>query len=248
MTTLAASALPLPLLRQGKVREVYAVDADRVLLVASDRVSAFDVIMHETVPWKGAVLTQVTAWWLRQLGDEVAHHLLASDGDAIVHAVPALADFRDMLVGRAMLCRRTDVFPVECVVRGYLSGSAWKEYHEHGTLAGETLPAGLTESDRFEPPVFSPATALFGACGLALGGRARSSGRLFGNGFGGLGAEGEHTGDDGGDRSRRRRGARATQPAGLLARPRHRGRAWDHHCGHQVRVRARPRWRDPPDR
>ena len=158
MTALASSALPLPLLRQGKVREVYAVDADRVLLVASDRVSAFDVVMHEAVPWKGAVLTQLTAWWLRQLGGDVAHHLLASDADAIVQAVPALADMRSSLDGRAMLCRRTDVFPVECVVRGYLSGSAWKEYRECGTLAGEALAPDLREADRFEPPVFSPAT------------------------------------------------------------------------------------------
>ena len=158
MTTLASSTLPLPLLRRGKVREVYAVDDDRVLLVASDRVSAFDVIMNETVPWKGAVLTQVTAWWLRQLDGEVAHHLLASDASAIVAAVPALAEHRSLLDGRAMLCRRTDVFPVECVIRGYLSGSAWKEYRERGTLAGERLAAGLVESGRFDPPVFSPAT------------------------------------------------------------------------------------------
>jgi len=158
MTMQAPSALPLPLLRRGKVREVYEVDAERVLLVASDRVSAFDVVMHDTVPCKGAVLTQVTAWWLRQLDGDVAHHMLASDANAIVEAVPALADLRGVLEGRAMLCRRTDVFPVECVVRGYLSGSAWKEYRAHGTLAGEALQAGLQESDRFDPPLFSPAT------------------------------------------------------------------------------------------
>jgi phosphoribosylaminoimidazole-succinocarboxamide synthase len=150
--------LPLPLLRRGKVREVYEVDADRLLLVASDRVSAFDVVMAERVPHKGAVLTQMTAWWLRQFGDLVPHHMLAADADAIVAQVPALASHRTTLAGRAMLCRRTDVFPIECVVRGYLSGSAWKEYREHGTLAGETLPAGMRESDRFDLPRFSPAT------------------------------------------------------------------------------------------
>ena len=153
-----AATLPLPLIRRGKVREVYAVDAARLLLVASDRVSAFDVVMNERVPYKGAVLTQITAWWLRQFGDLVPHHMLAADADAIVAQVPSLAPHRAALAGRAMLCRRTHVFPVECVVRGYLSGSAWKEYREHGTLAGEPLRAGLRESDRFDPPRFSPAT------------------------------------------------------------------------------------------
>lgn len=151
-------ALPLPLLRRGKVREVYEVDADRLLLVASDRVSAFDVIMNERVPYKGAVLTQLTAWWLGHLGALVPHHLLSADADEIISAVPALAAHRARLVGRAMLCRRTEVFPIECVVRGYLSGSAWKEYKATGTLAGEPMPAGLRESDRFDPPRFSPAT------------------------------------------------------------------------------------------
>jgi phosphoribosylaminoimidazole-succinocarboxamide synthase len=137
---------------------VYEVDADRLLLVATDRVSAFDVVMHEPVPHKGAVLTQLTAWWLRHLEGEVAHHMLAADADAILAEVPALAASRGALVGRAMLCRRATVFPVECVVRGYLAGSAWKEYRASGTLAGERLAEGLTESARFDPPVFSPAS------------------------------------------------------------------------------------------
>ena len=150
--------LPLERVRRGKVRDVYAVGGDRLLLVASDRVSAFDVVMRELVPFKGAVLTQITAWWLRQFEDEISHHMLTADADEIIREVPALAAHRAVLAGRSMLCRRTDVFPVECVVRGYLSGSAWKEYRESGTLAGERLSAGLTESDRFDPPVFSPAT------------------------------------------------------------------------------------------
>ena len=151
-------ALPLPHVRRGKVREVYAVDAERLLIVATDRVSAFDVVMAEAVPYKGAVLTQMTAWWLRQLEGDVAHHMLAADAHSIIDEVPALAPHRSALAGRAMLCRRTDVFPIECVVRGYLAGSAWKEYRETGTLAGEALPPGLRESSRFDPPVFSPAT------------------------------------------------------------------------------------------
>ena len=158
MTLIGETTLPLPLIRRGKVREVYAVDAGRVLLVASDRVSAFDVVMNERVPYKGIVLTQLTAWWLRQLGSLVPHHLLSANVDEIVERVPVLSGHRDALAGRAMLCRRTEVFPVECVVRGYLSGSAWKEYRERGTLAGEPLPQGLRESDRFDPPRFSPAT------------------------------------------------------------------------------------------
>jgi phosphoribosylaminoimidazole-succinocarboxamide synthase len=158
MTLTTLPGLRLPHLRQGKVREVYAVDAARLLIVATDRVSAFDVVMREPVPYKGAVLTQMTAWWLRQLENEVAHHLISADFATIADEVPALAQYERVIAGRAMLCRRADVFPIECVVRGYLSGSAWREYREVGTLAGEPLPPGLKESDRLEPPVFSPAT------------------------------------------------------------------------------------------
>jgi len=158
VTPLASSALPLPSHRRGKVRDVYEVDADRLLIVATDRVSAFDVVMREAVPYKGAVLTQLTAWWLRRLEDDVRHHMISADADDIVAAVPALAPHRSTIAGRAMLCYRAEVFPVECVVRGYLSGSAWKEYKASGTLAGERLAPGLRESDRFDPPVFSPAT------------------------------------------------------------------------------------------
>jgi phosphoribosylaminoimidazole-succinocarboxamide synthase len=152
------SSLPLNTVRRGKVRDVYEVDDERVLLVATDRVSAFDVVMNETIPHKGAVLTQITAWWLRQLENRVAHHMISADTSQIVQQVPQLREHESDLNGRAMLCRRTTVFPIECVVRGYISGSAWKEYRERGTLAGEALPKGLRESDRLDPPIFSPAT------------------------------------------------------------------------------------------
>jgi len=155
---MAASALPLAPFRRGKVRDVYVVDDERLLLVATDRVSAFDVVMNETIPNKGRVLTQLTAWWLRQLEPSVQHHMLSADISEIVREVPQLKDHEQELAGRSMLCRRSTVFPVECVVRGYLAGSAWKEYRERGTLAGERLPAGLRESDRLDPPLFSPAT------------------------------------------------------------------------------------------
>jgi phosphoribosylaminoimidazole-succinocarboxamide synthase len=153
-----ASSLPLTRYRRGKVRDVYEVDAERLLLVATDRVSAFDVVMEETIPHKGAVLTQITAWWLRQLEKTVPHHMISANIAEIVRAVPALCDHEQELAGRAMLCRRSTVFPIECVVRGYISGSAWKEYRERGTLAGEPLPKGLRESDRLDPAIFSPAT------------------------------------------------------------------------------------------
>jgi phosphoribosylaminoimidazole-succinocarboxamide synthase len=158
MKTLERTSLPLPLERRGKVRDVYAVDAERLLIVATDRVSAFDVVMREPVPGKGAVLTQLTAWWLRSIASDIEHHMITADADEIVEAVPVLADMRDALVGRAMLSRRATVYPIECVIRGYIAGSAWKEYRQSGTLAGEPLPAGLRESDRLGAPIFSPAT------------------------------------------------------------------------------------------
>ena len=158
MTTMRASELPLPRIGRGKVRDIYAVGDDRLLLVTTDRISAFDVVMAETIPMKGAVLTQVSAWWFGQLNGVVPHHMIGADADTIISQVPSLRDHRAAIAGRAMLCRRTEVFPVECVIRGYLSGSAWKEYAQHGTLAGEKLPPGLVESAKLEPAIFSPAT------------------------------------------------------------------------------------------
>ena len=158
MTTMLASDLPLPRIGRGKVRDIYAVGDDRVLLVTTDRISAFDVVMAETIPMKGAVLTQISAWWFRQLEGVVPHHMISADADEIIREVPELRDHRATFAGRAMLCRRTTVFPIECVIRGYISGSAWKEYAASGTLAGEKLPAGLMESEKLEPAIFSPAT------------------------------------------------------------------------------------------
>jgi phosphoribosylaminoimidazole-succinocarboxamide synthase len=158
MTAMRASDLPLPRIGRGKVRDIYAVGDDRLLLVTTDRISAFDVVMTETIPMKGAVLTQISAWWFEQLKGVVRHHLISADADTIIAQVPALRDHRAAIAGRAMLCRRTEVFPIECVIRGYLSGSAWKEYAQNGTLAGEKLPPGLVESAKLEPAIFSPAT------------------------------------------------------------------------------------------
>jgi len=140
------------------VREVYEVDDTRLLLVASDRVSAFDVVMAEAVPMKGAVLTQLSAFWFGALGHLGPNHFLTADVDEILRELPALASHRDEMAGRSMLVRRTKPISFECVVRGYLAGSAWKEYRASGTLAGEALPPGLVESARFDVPIFSPAT------------------------------------------------------------------------------------------
>jgi phosphoribosylaminoimidazole-succinocarboxamide synthase len=158
MTTLLDSNLPLPKIGRGKVRDIYAVGDDRVLLLTTDRISAFDVVMGETIPMKGAVLTQISAFWFDALEGVVPHHMISADTDAIIAEVPALQGHRGEILGRAMLCKRTTVFPIECVIRGYLSGSAWKEYAASGTLAGEALPAGLVESEKLEPAIFSPAT------------------------------------------------------------------------------------------
>jgi phosphoribosylaminoimidazole-succinocarboxamide synthase len=155
---LVESRLPLPLLRRGKVREVYEVDEAHLLLVASDRVSAFDIVMREPIPRKGAVLTQVSAFWFERLASTVASHFVTARVEEIVARAPGLAAHRDQLAGRAMLVRRTTPVAFECVVRGYLSGSAWAEYRRAGTLAGEPLAPGLRESDRLDPPLFSPAT------------------------------------------------------------------------------------------
>jgi phosphoribosylaminoimidazole-succinocarboxamide synthase len=153
-----ASDLPLPRIGRGKVRDIYAVGGDRVLLVTTDRISAFDVVMAETIPMKGAVLTQISAFWFNELEGVVPHHMISADTDEIITQVPKLKDHRADILGRTMLCRRTTVFPIECVIRGYLSGSAWKEYAAQGTLAREKLPAGLVESARLDPAIFSPAT------------------------------------------------------------------------------------------
>ncbi len=157
-STLFRSDLPLPLLHRGKVREMYQAGPGLLLMVASDRVSAFDVVLPQPVPRKGEVLTLLTAWWLEQLGDLVDHHLVSADPDEIVARVPALESAEDGWARRSLLVRQTKPEPIECVVRGYLTGSAWREYKKQGTLAGEALPPNLVESQKLEPPIFSPAT------------------------------------------------------------------------------------------
>ena len=144
----------LKLLGRGKVRDIYEVDG-KLLLVASDRLSAFDVVMPDGIPGKGKVLTQISAFWFRMLSGIVPNHMISIDVDTFPPAARAHAG---TLRGRSMLCRKAKPFPVECVVRGYLSGSGWAEYQEKGEVCGIRLPKGLRESDRLPEPIFTPAT------------------------------------------------------------------------------------------
>ena len=146
-------AVDLPLLHRGKVREVYEAGESRVLLVASDRISAFDVVMAEPVPDKGRVLTAMSAFWFESLADVCGNHLVATD---LAH-LPEPAQL-PALAGRSMLCRRAAVLPIECIVRGHLAGSAWAEYEVDGTVHGMAAPAGLRRSERFPEPLFTPST------------------------------------------------------------------------------------------
>jgi phosphoribosylaminoimidazole-succinocarboxamide synthase len=139
---------------RGKVRDIYEVDDRHLLMVASDRISAFDVVMPEPVPDKGRVLTAITAFWLDQIADVAPSHLVSVDpGD-----FPAGAREIDGVAGRGMLVRRAEMLKIECIVRGYLSGSAWKEYRASGTMHGTPLPDGLRESEALPEPVFTPST------------------------------------------------------------------------------------------
>ncbi|MBP2675648.1 MAG: phosphoribosylaminoimidazole-succinocarboxamide synthase, partial [Deltaproteobacteria bacterium] len=141
-------------LGRGKVRDIYEVDG-KLLLVASDRLSAFDVVLPDGIPGKGKVLTQISAFWFRMLEDIVPNHMISIDVEAFPEAARPHAE---TLRGRSMLCRKAEAFPVECVVRGYLSGSGWAEYRQSGEVCGILLPKGLKESDRLPEPVFTPAT------------------------------------------------------------------------------------------
>jgi phosphoribosylaminoimidazole-succinocarboxamide synthase len=144
----------LTLHRRGKVRDVYDV-GDDLLIVATDRISAFDYVLGSGIPDKGKVLTQLSGFWFERMGDLVPHHVIATD----VAAFPdVLRRHAALLQGRSMLVRRTRPVPVECVARGYLSGSGWKEYQQTGSVCGVRLPAGLRESDRLPEPIFTPAT------------------------------------------------------------------------------------------
>jgi len=151
-TVVRETSLPGLPVRRGKVRDVYDL-GDRLLLVSTDRISAFDWVLPTGIPDKGRVLTQIAAFWFEVLAEP--NHLITTDVEKM--DLPAAAD-RRMLAGRSTLCRKTEVVPIECVVRGYLAGSGWKEYQQSGTVCGIELPPGLTESARLPEPIFTPAT------------------------------------------------------------------------------------------
>ena len=156
---LLATDLDLPNKRTGKVRDLYDVTLDSgdeaLLIIASDRISAFDVVMQNGLPGKGVVLTQISKFWFDHFSSDINHHLISTD----VADVPGLTDAeRQSLEGRIMLCRKTEVVPIECIARGYITGSGWKDYQNSGLVCGIELPAGLRNSDRLAEPLFTPST------------------------------------------------------------------------------------------
>ncbi len=156
MGALTQTSFPeLSLFRRGKVRDVYAVGTDKLLIVATDRISAFDVVLPNVIPEKGRVLTALTLFWLDLVRDLAPNHLITAD----VREYPApLQKYAAELEGRSMLVRRCEVVPFECVVRGYLAGSGWKDYQKTGAVCGIALPPGLQESEKLPGPIFTPAT------------------------------------------------------------------------------------------
>jgi len=154
-TTLVTSSLPgLPLAGRGKVRDIYDLD-DRLLIVATDRISAFDVVMPNPIPGKGRVLTLMSTFWFGTMADIIGNHVISTDP---ADYPEACRPYREVLAGRSMLVKKARPLPVECIVRGYLSGSGWKDYRRNGTVSGIRLPAGLKESSRLPEPIFTPST------------------------------------------------------------------------------------------
>lgn len=144
-----------PLISRGKVRDIYEIDAETLLIITTDRMSAFDVIMNEPIPYKGVILNQITLFWMERVKDIIKNHLIESDVDKFPEA---LRPYRDQLEGRSVLVRKAKPLPVECIVRGYISGSGWKDYKATGKVCGYDLPVGMLESDKFERPLFTPST------------------------------------------------------------------------------------------
>lgn len=144
----------IPLLKRGKVRDVYDL-GDKLLIVASDRMSAFDVVMDDPIPDKGRILTSISTFWFKQLEQVVENHILSTDPDDYPEPCKR---YSDALKDRSMLVRKTEPLPVECIVRGYISGSGWKEYQDRGTICGIRLPEGLQESEKLSQPIFTPST------------------------------------------------------------------------------------------
>ena len=144
-----------PLVTRGKVRDIYQIDADHLLIVTTDRMSAFDVIMNEAIPYKGVILNKITLFWMDKFKHIIPNHLVEAD----VRDFPAtLKPWKEQLEGRAVIVRRAQAVPIECIVRGYITGSGWQAYQETGSICGQNLPVGLSESSKLEPALFTPST------------------------------------------------------------------------------------------
>ena len=150
--------LPLPRVAVGKVRDIYGVGSDKLLIVTTDRLSAFDVVMPDPIPMKGKVLNQITLFWLEHFKDILPQHLITADVDAMALPKDVVANFRQELVGRSVLVKKAAPLEIECVVRGYITGSGWKDYLKIGKVCGHTLPPGLKQCQKFPEPLFTPST------------------------------------------------------------------------------------------
>ncbi len=150
--------LPLPLVGRGKVRDIYAVGEERLLIVTTDRLSAFDVVLPNPIPFKGKVLNQISVFWFHFFGKAVPNHLITSDVSAMEFPKDFLQEYGAQIQGRSMLVKRTAPFPVECVIRGYVAGSGWKDYQKTGVVCGHRLPKGLKQCEKLPQPIFTPAT------------------------------------------------------------------------------------------
>ncbi len=156
--TVEKTNLPLPLIGRGKVRDIYAVGDDKLLIVTSDRLSAFDVVLPNPIPYKGAVLTQISAFWFSHFSGQLKHHLITTEIARMGLPADVVSKFGPQLEGRSMLVKRCQPLTIECVVRGYVTGSGWKDYQKTGAVCGHVLPKGLRQCDKLEKPIFTPAT------------------------------------------------------------------------------------------
>ena len=154
MGVVTKTDLPLKVFKKGKVRDVYETN-DELLLIVTDRISAFDFVLHEPIPKKGICLTQISKFWFDYFKDTIPSHMIS---DNVSDFPGNLKNYENQLNGRSMLVKKAKVFPIECIVRGYISGSAWKSYQKDGTVCGIKLPEGLKESDKFDEPLFTPST------------------------------------------------------------------------------------------
>ncbi|MCK4365662.1 MAG: phosphoribosylaminoimidazolesuccinocarboxamide synthase [Thermoplasmatales archaeon] len=154
MSVVTKTDLPLKVFKKGKVRDVYETN-DELLLIVTDRISAFDFVLHEPIPKKGIYLTQISKFWFDHFKDTIPSHVIS---DNVSDFPGDLNKYKDQLSGRSMLVKKAKVIPIECIVRGYISGSAWKSYQKDGTVCGIKLPGGLKESDKFDEPLFTPST------------------------------------------------------------------------------------------